>query len=75
MSIHVSKFVGVIFFVLANGISDRLISLELDQRPRRIFDSCARGVNLSLNATDQMSYWRQLNGRFLLICRYNTVHS
>ena len=55
-SIHVSKFVGVIFLVLANGISDRLISLESDKRSRRFFDSYARDANLSFNANGLMSY-------------------
>ena len=51
-SIHVSIFVGVIFLVLANGISDRLISLESDNRSRRIFDSCARDINLDFDANE-----------------------
>ena len=49
---HVSKLFGVIFFVLANRIFDRLISLESNKRPRRIFDSLARDINLSFDATD-----------------------
>ena len=49
-SIHVCKFVGVIFLVLANGISNRIISLESDKRPRRIFDCYAGDINLSFDA-------------------------
>ena len=67
MSIHVYKFIGVTFFVLANGISDRVISFESDKRPRRIFDSYARDVNLCFEATDRMRYRRQPNGQFLLM--------
>ena len=66
-SIHVSTFASVIFFVLANGISDRVISFESDKRPRRIFDSYARDVNLCFEATDRMRYRRQPNGQFLLM--------
>ena len=49
-SVHVCKFVGVTFLILANGIFDRLISLESDKRSRGIFDSYARDINLSFDA-------------------------
>ena len=51
-STHVCKFVGVIFLVLVNGISDQLFSLESDKLSRRIFDSYARDINLSFDANE-----------------------
>ena len=73
-SIHVCKFVGMIFLVLENGISDRLLSLESDKRSRRIFDSYARDINLSFDA-NRSNGLSAATCRSVLADRYSTVYS